>query len=53
MGNFLKDYGKSMVGMLLVLGGLMIVLNFATKLPLVGGVAKDAKNIVTDGTLNG
>lgn len=46
------QWGKSMVGLFILLALLMIVLNLVSKGPgLIGKIGQDAKSLATEGTL--
>lgn len=51
MGEFLKQYGSMLLGLLIALIVLMVLLRLLSKVPLIGPVAKEAQNLATEGTL--
>ena len=51
--NTVKALAKSSLGLLLALIVLMLFLRLLKKVPVVGGLAADAQNLATTGTIAG
>lgn len=49
--NFIKQYGMSLIGLLIALIVLMVILRLLQQVPVIGPVAREAQNLATEGTL--